>query len=59
MFRPVYDVHGIGFAAIKVAVTTNLNPPAAGDYHSGNIIINEVEIAVLDKNRIAVQELVE
>jgi uncharacterized phage protein gp47/JayE len=59
MFRPVYDVQGIGFAAIKAAATTNLNPPAAGDYHSENIIINEVEIAILDKNRITVQELVE
>jgi hypothetical protein len=57
MFRPVYDVQGIGFAAIKVAVTTDLTPPADADYSSENIEITEVEIAVLDKTRIAVQEL--
>jgi hypothetical protein len=57
MFRPVYDVQGIGFAAIKVAVTSDLTPPVANDYQSGNVEINEVEIAVLDKTRITVQEL--
>jgi uncharacterized phage protein gp47/JayE len=59
MFRPVYDVRGIGFAAIKVAVTTDLTPPADDDYRSGNVEISEVEIAVLDKTRIAVRELAE
>jgi uncharacterized phage protein gp47/JayE len=59
MFRPVYDVEGIGFAAIKVAVTTDLTPPVDTDYRSANVEINEVEIAVLDKTRIFVQELVE
>jgi hypothetical protein len=58
LFRPVYDVSGIGFAAIKVAVTTDLTPPATGDYQSENIQISEVEIAVLDRTRIIVQELV-
>jgi uncharacterized phage protein gp47/JayE len=58
MFRPVYDVPGIGFAAIKVAVTTNLTPPAAADYRSENIQISEAEAAVLDKTRITVQELI-
>jgi peptide deformylase len=57
MFRPVYDVQGIGFAAIKVAVTTNLTPPAAEEYQSRNVEISEVEIAALDKSRITVQEL--
>ncbi|MDR1903753.1 MAG: DUF276 domain-containing protein [Treponema sp.] len=57
MFRPVYDVQGIGFASIKVAVTTDLTPPAVNDYHSENVEISEVEIAVLDKARIIVQEL--
>jgi len=57
MFRPVYDVPGIGFADIKVAVTTDLTAPLPEVYQSGNIEIGEVEIAVLDKSRIAVQEL--
>jgi uncharacterized phage protein gp47/JayE len=57
MFRPVYDVQGIGFAEIKVAVTTDLNPPSADDYRSENVAISEVEIAVLDRTRIIVQEL--
>jgi uncharacterized phage protein gp47/JayE len=57
MFRPVYDVQGIGFAVIKVAVTTDLTPPADSDYQSENVEISEVEIAVLDKIRITVQEL--
>jgi uncharacterized phage protein gp47/JayE len=59
MFRPLYDVQGIGFAAIKVAVTTGLTPPSPEDYRSENIPVNEVEITVLDRARIIVQELVE
>jgi uncharacterized phage protein gp47/JayE len=59
MFRPVYDVPGIGFADIKVAVTKDLTPPSEDDYSSENVEISEVEIAVLDKTRINVRELVE
>jgi uncharacterized phage protein gp47/JayE len=58
MFRPVYDIQGIGFAAIKVAVSTDLNPPSAEEYRSENVGIGEVEIAALDGTRIAVRELV-
>jgi hypothetical protein len=57
MFRPVYDVRGIGFAAIKVAVTIDLTPPAEDEYRSENVGINEAEIAVMDKTRIIVREL--
>jgi uncharacterized phage protein gp47/JayE len=59
MFRPVYDVRGIGFAAIKVAVATDLTPPSEEDYQSKNVEISEVEIAALDKTRITVRELEE
>jgi uncharacterized phage protein gp47/JayE len=57
IFRPIYDVRGISFAAIKVAVTSDLTPPEDDDYHGENIEISEVEIAVLDKTRIIVREL--
>jgi uncharacterized phage protein gp47/JayE len=57
MFRPVYDVQGIAFADIKVAVTDGLTNPVEDDYRSENITISEVEIAVLDRTRIIVQEL--
>jgi uncharacterized phage protein gp47/JayE len=57
MFRPVYDVRGIGFAAIKVAVSGGLNPPGEDEYRSENVEISEVEIAVLDRTRIIVREL--
>jgi len=57
MYRPVYDVPGIGYADIKVAVTTDLTPPDKQEYKSQNIVIGEVEIAVLDKSRIFVQEI--
>jgi hypothetical protein len=50
---------GIKPQEIKVAVTSDLTPPAAEDYQSENVEINEVEIAALDKNRITVQELEE
>jgi len=56
MFRPVYDVQGIGFADIKVAVTDDFTPPAPEEYVSENVEIGEVEIAVLDRTRITVQE---
>jgi uncharacterized phage protein gp47/JayE len=58
MFRPVYDVPGIGFAAIKVAVTTSLIPPATDEYQSENVQIGDAEMAVLDRTRIIVQEIV-
>jgi len=56
MFRPVFDVSGIGFVDIKVAVTEDMTPPAAEDYKSENVEISEVEIAVIDKSRIFVSE---
>jgi hypothetical protein len=57
MFRSVYDVQGIGYATISVAVTDDLVQPAPGNYQSQNIEIGETEIAVMDKSRINIQEL--
>ena len=57
MFRPVYDVPGIGFADIKVAVTEDLTAPVPEDYISENVVISEVEIAVFDRSRIIIQEI--
>jgi len=54
---PVYTVSGIANADIKVARTTNLNPPAEEEYKSENIEIGEVEIAVFDRGRIFVEEI--
>jgi uncharacterized phage protein gp47/JayE len=59
MFKPVYEVGGIGFVAIKVAVSTDLTPPSEEEYQSKNVEISDAEIAVLDRSRIIVQELVE
>ncbi|GHV79115.1 hypothetical protein AGMMS49944_09060 [Spirochaetia bacterium] len=58
LFRPVYDVKGIGFADIKVAVTDDLVHPGSGAYVSENIEIQEVEIALIDQSRIDITELV-
>jgi uncharacterized phage protein gp47/JayE len=58
MFGPVYGVGGIGFVAIKVAISTDLTPPKEEDYQSINVEIRDNEIAVLDRTRIIVQELV-
>ena len=53
---PVYKVPGIAYADIKVAATLDPDtPPDAGEYQSDNISIDEVEIAVLDENRISVE----
>ena len=57
LFRPVYDVQGIGFADIKVAITNSLTPPVEADYDSNNIAIGEVEIGIIDRSRITVTEL--
>jgi uncharacterized phage protein gp47/JayE len=57
--RPIYDVPGIGFADIKVAVTDDTTPPADNAYTATNITINERQIALVDKTRITVSELVE
>jgi uncharacterized phage protein gp47/JayE len=56
--RPVYDVPGIGFADIKVAVTNDPDtPPDADAYSSENIVINERQIALIDKTRVSIEEL--
>jgi uncharacterized phage protein gp47/JayE len=57
IYRPVYDVQGISFADIKVAASADLTPPETDEYKHENVEITEVEIAVLDKSRIIVQEL--
>jgi uncharacterized phage protein gp47/JayE len=59
LFRPVYDVQGIGFAVLKVAAATDLAPPSLEDYHSENVGIKDIEIAVIDKSRISVREILE
>jgi uncharacterized phage protein gp47/JayE len=55
--RPIYDVPGIGLADIKVAVTDDLTSPTVDAYVSQNIVINERQIALVDKTRIDIQEL--
>jgi hypothetical protein len=57
MNRPIYDVPGIGFADIKIAITDDLAPPAAGDYTSENAVMNERQIALVDKTRVLIEEL--
>jgi uncharacterized phage protein gp47/JayE len=56
--RPIYEVPGIGYADIKVASTTDLTPPDDEDYTAANIIVDKREIAVIDRSRIDVRELV-
>ncbi len=59
LYRPVYDVQGIGFVDIKIAVTDSTTPDTDKDYKSENIEISEAEIAVLDKSRISVLRIPE
>jgi uncharacterized phage protein gp47/JayE len=56
--RPIYDVPGVGFADIKVAATDNLTPPEDAAYQAENIILDERQIAVIDKSRISIEELI-
>jgi hypothetical protein len=53
-----HDVQGIGKVKIKVAVTDDLTPPLPESYVNENVIIGDVEIAVLDISRIFVKEVV-
>jgi uncharacterized phage protein gp47/JayE len=57
LFTPVYDVPGIGFADIKIAMTDDLTPPDDTDYASENLVIGQIEIAVVDESRIAIEEI--
>jgi uncharacterized phage protein gp47/JayE len=57
LFRPVYDINGIGFVDIKIVSTENLSPPGVDAYVEENINIGEVEMALLDPSRISVAEL--
>jgi uncharacterized phage protein gp47/JayE len=54
---PIYDVDGVGFADIKVAATDDLTPPEDEEYQSQNITITERQIALIDKTRIHIEEL--
>jgi uncharacterized phage protein gp47/JayE len=56
--RPIYDVPGVGFADIKVAATDDLTPPADEEYRAENITITERQLALIDKTRIGIEELV-
>jgi uncharacterized phage protein gp47/JayE len=55
---PIYAVSGISNAHIRIARTTNLIPPSDPDYSATNISIGEVEIAVFDRGKITVEEVV-
>jgi hypothetical protein len=57
--RPIYDVPGIAFADIKIAVTDDPDPPEDDAYEAANVVITERQIALIDKTRISVGELVE
>jgi hypothetical protein len=57
LFKPIYDVQGIGTADIKLAVTDDLDTPSPSDYISANIPIGEVEIALVDPSRIEITEM--
>jgi uncharacterized phage protein gp47/JayE len=59
LYRPIYDVKGIGHATITVAVTDDLDAPPSEAYVSENVTIEQVEIAVVDASRIEVIEAVE
>jgi uncharacterized phage protein gp47/JayE len=55
--RPIYDVSGIGFADIKIAVTDDLTPPVDGAYASENAIMSDRQIALVDRTRVMIEEL--
>jgi hypothetical protein len=57
LFRPIYDIPGIGFVEIAVAVTDDLIPPEEDDYSSENIQIGEVEIAAIDSSRMFINRM--
>jgi uncharacterized phage protein gp47/JayE len=57
--KPIYDVPGIRFADIKVAVTSDLTPPIADDYAAQNIVMSERQIAIIDTTRIIITELLD
>jgi uncharacterized phage protein gp47/JayE len=54
---PIYAVPGVGFADITVAVTDDLTPPGDEEYQAQNITINERQIALIDKTRISIKEI--
>jgi uncharacterized phage protein gp47/JayE len=56
--RPIYDVAGVGYAYIKVAATADLTPPEDAEYLAENIVINERQIALIDKSRVSIEELI-
>jgi uncharacterized phage protein gp47/JayE len=56
--RPIYDVAGVGYAAIKAAATDDLTPPEDSEYQAENIIISKRQIALIDKSRVGVEELI-
>lgn len=55
LYKPIYEVDGIASADIKLAVTDDLNEPDESAYMTGNLIIGETEIALMDEGRISVE----
>jgi uncharacterized phage protein gp47/JayE len=54
---PIYEVPGVGFADITVAATDDLTPPEDEAYRAQNIVINERQIALIDKTRVSIEGL--
>jgi uncharacterized phage protein gp47/JayE len=56
---PIYQISGVGKAIIKIARTTDPStPPLDDEYQEANIGIGEVQIAVFDRSRIFIEEIV-
>ena len=58
LYKPIYSVSGIRKAQILVAVTDDLESPGDGEYEEANIEIDERQIAIVDRTRIAIEEVV-
>jgi hypothetical protein len=54
---PIHSVSGIRKANILVAVTNTLEAPNENEYQKQNIVIDEREIAIIDKTRIFIEEV--
>ena len=56
LFKPIYSMDGIALVDIKLASTSDLNPPDPSEYETENISIGQVEIAIFDPSLINVEE---
>jgi hypothetical protein len=56
LLTPIHSVPGTGRAKVLITATGTIDTPDESEYAMQNIVVDEREIAIIDKTRIAIEE---